>query len=71
MDNANTEKYSGFDLVTDLMIGYESKKHSIQLNIRNLTNEYYAMEALKDANGGVSYKAAAPRSGMITYAYEF
>lgn len=71
MDNANTQKYDGYDFVTDLMLGYEYKKHNIQLNIRNLTNEYYAMEALKDANGKESYKAAAPRSGMLTYSYTF
>jgi iron complex outermembrane receptor protein len=71
MDNANTQKYEGFSFVTDVMVGYESKNYNIQLNIRNLTNQYYAMEALKDANGGVSYKAAAPRSGMVTYSYNF
>jgi len=71
MDNANTEKYEGYDLVTDLMLGYEYNAHSIQLNVKNISNEYYAMEALKDANGEVSYKAAAPVSGMLTYSYEF
>lgn len=71
MDNANTQKYEGYDFVTDLMLGYEYKQHNVQLNIRNLTNEYYAMEALKDANGGETYKAAAPRSGMLTYSYTF
>lgn len=71
MDNANTQKYEGFDLVTDLMVGYEYKAHNIQLNVRNLTNEYYAMEATKDANGNIAYKAAAPRSVMLTYTYAF
>lgn len=71
MDNANTEKYEGFDFVTDLMLGYEHQAHSIQLNINNLTDKYYAMEALKDANGVVTYKAAAPVTGMLTYNYRF
>lgn len=71
MDNANTQKYEGYDFVTDLMIGYEYQAHNIQLNVRNLTNEYYAMEALKDVSGEVSYKAAAPRSFMVTYSYQF
>lgn len=71
MDNANTQKYEGYDFVTDLMIGYEYKAHNIQLNIRNVTNEYYAMEALKDVYGNESYKAAAPRSAMVTYSYRF
>ncbi|MCK4974743.1 MAG: TonB-dependent receptor, partial [Sulfurimonas sp.] len=71
MDNANTQKYEGYDFVTDLMLGYEHKNHNIQLNIRNITNEYYAMSAKKDALGEQSYKAAAPVSGMLTYSYKF
>lgn len=71
MDNANSEKYEGYKFVTDLMLGYEKKDHSIQLNIKNLTNKYYAMEASKDVYGNETYKAAAPRSFMITYAYKF
>lgn len=71
MDNANTEKYEGYDFVTDLMVGYEHHAHSIQLNVKNITDEYYAMEALKDANGKIAYKAAAPMSAMVTYSYEF
>ena len=71
MDNANTQKYEGHKFVTDLMLGYEHKAHNIQLNIRNITNEYYAMEALKDVYGNESYKAAAPISGMLTYSYKF
>lgn len=71
MDNANTQKYEGYKFVTDLMVGYEHKEHNIQLNIRNITNEYYAMEALKDVYGNETYKAAAPISGMLTYRYKF
>ena len=71
MDNANTKKYEGYDLVTDLMIGYKKDAHNIQLNVRNLTDQYYAMTASADYEGTESYKAAAPRSGMITYSYTF
>ena len=71
MDNANTEKYEGYDFVTDLMVGYEHQAHNIQLNVRNLTDEYYAMQASKDAYVNVTYKAAAPQSFMVTYSYEF
>lgn len=71
MDNANTQKYEGYKFVTDLMLGYEKKNHSIQLNIKNLTNKYYAMEASKDVYGNETYKASAPRSFMLTYAYKF
>ena len=71
MDNANTKKYEGYKFVTDFMIGYENEAHNIQFNIKNITNKYYAMEALKDVYGNESYKAAAPVSGMLTYSYKF
>jgi iron complex outermembrane receptor protein len=71
MDNANTQKYDGYRFVTDLMVGYEHEMHSLQLNVKNITDKYYAMEAQKDVNGVESYKAAAPRSYMLTYSYKF
>jgi len=71
MDNANTKKYEGYDFVTDLMVGYEHQAHNIQLNVRNLTDEYYAMEASRDTTLKDTYKAAAPRSFMVTYSYQF
>ncbi|OCL82792.1 TonB-dependent receptor [Arcobacter porcinus] len=71
MDNANTQKYEGYDFITDLMLGYEIKNHNIQLNVNNLFDKYYASEASKDTSSRVSYKAAAPRMTMITYSYKF
>ncbi|WP_298751012.1 TonB-dependent receptor [uncultured Arcobacter sp.] len=71
MDNANTEKYSGYDFVTDIMMGYSKKNHTIQLNINNLFDKHYAAEVQKDTSGVKTYKAAAPISAMITYNYKF
>lgn len=71
MDNANTQKYEGYQFVTDLMVGYERDVHNVQLNIRNITDKYYAAEAQKDVNNVESYKAGAPRSFMLTYSYKF
>jgi iron complex outermembrane receptor protein len=71
MDNANSQKYDGYDFVTDLMVGYEKNEHTVQLNVNNVFNKYYAMEATKDVYGNETYKAAAPRSVMLTYTYKF
>lgn len=71
MDNANTQKYEGYDLVTDIMLGYEYKNHNIQLNVNNLFDKHYAMSASKDLDGDITYKAAAPRTAMFTYTYKF
>ena len=71
MDNENTQKYEGYDLITDLMLGYGIKEHSIQLNVNNVFGKNYAMEATKDVYGVESYKAASPRNTMLTYTYKF
>lgn len=71
MDNANTQKYEGYKFITDLMLGYERKNHNIQFNVNNIFDKYYAMEASKDVYGNETYKAAAPRSFMLTYSYKF
>jgi len=71
MDNANTQKYEGYKFITDVMLGYEKKEHSLQFNVKNVFDEYYAMQADKDIDGDVTYKAAAPRTAMLTYTYKF
>ncbi|MFB1009281.1 MAG: TonB-dependent receptor, partial [Sulfurospirillum sp.] len=71
LDNANSDKYTGYDFVTDIMFGYEHKEHLIQLNINNIFDKHYAMQADKSVYGVESYKAAAPRSAMVSYRYKF
>jgi len=71
LDNANTEKYPGWEWVTNLSIGYERNGHSLTLNADNLFDKLYAFEVKKDTAGRVTYTAAAPRSLMLTYRYDF
>lgn len=71
MDNANTEQYDGWDWVMNLSVGYQRGPHALSLNVDNLTDKRYAIEAKKDTSGNVSYTAAAPRSVMLTYRYDF
>jgi iron complex outermembrane recepter protein len=71
LDNANTEKYQGWKWVTNLSLGHEWGQHSLTLNADNLTNKYYAFEVKKDTTGRVTYTAAAPRSVVLTYRYNF
>ncbi len=71
MDNANTEMYEGYDFLTNLMLGYSHGPHSLQLNVENLFDKRYASEAKKSTYGDKSYSAGAPRSAMLTYAYNF
>ena len=71
MDNANTEKYEGYDFLTSLMLGYEAGPHSLTLNVDNLFDKRYAVEVKKNTSGVKSYYAGAPRSTMLTYRYTF
>ncbi len=71
MDNANTEMYSGYDFLTNLMLGYSQGPHSLQLNVENLFDKRYASEAKKSTSGDTSYSAGAPRTAMLSYAYNF
>ncbi|MCU7853882.1 MAG: TonB-dependent receptor [Candidatus Thiodiazotropha sp. (ex Monitilora ramsayi)] len=71
MDNANTEKYKGYEFLTNLMLGYAAGPHSVQLNVSNLFDKRYATEVTKRTNGDKSYSAGAPRTAMLSYAYSF
>ncbi len=71
MDNANTEMYDGYEFVTNLMLGYSQGPHSLQLNVENLFDKRYASEVKKSTSGEKSYSAGAPRTAMLTYAYNF
>ena len=71
MDNANTEKYKGYKFLTSLMLGYETGRHSLSLNIENLTDKRYATEAKKSTSGDKTYSGGAPRTAMVTYTYHF
>lgn len=71
LDNANTQKYEGWEWITSLSVGYEKKGHSLTLNVDNLFDEHYAFEVKKDTAGKVTYTAAAPRTAMLTYRYGF
>jgi iron complex outermembrane receptor protein len=71
LDNANTEKYQGWEWVANLSVGYQWQGHSLSLNADNLFDKHYAAEAKKDTTGRVTYTAAAPRTVMLTYRYDF
>ncbi|MDO6513759.1 TonB-dependent receptor [Neptuniibacter sp. 2_MG-2023] len=71
LDNANSEKYGGYDFVTSVNIGYTKSPHDISLNIQNLFDKRYAVEALKDTSGEKTFSPGAPRSAMLSYRYQF
>lgn len=71
IDNANTEKYGGYDFLTNMMIGYEKGRFDVSFNADNIFDQQYAVEAEKDTNGVKRYTPAPPRSFMIRLSYNF
>lgn len=71
LDNANSEKYEGYDWVTNLMVGYEKGAHLVAFNVDNILDEHYAMEVKKDTSGKLSYSAASPRTYVLSYRLNF
>ena len=69
MDNANTEKYDGYDFLTSLTLGYGKGRHGVTLNFDNLFDQRYAAEVKKNTSGLKTYYAGSPRRTMLTYTY--
>lgn len=71
MDNANSEKYQGYEFLTSLMLAYQSGPHNVSLNVENLFDQRYATEVKKNTSGQKTYYAGAPRTAMLSYQYNF
>ncbi|MDH4231870.1 MAG: TonB-dependent receptor [Nitrospirota bacterium] len=74
MDNANTEKYGGYDFLTNALIGYEKKNLDITLDVYNIFDKRYAMEVTKDITNPrdpYKYRPGAPFSMMARVTYKF
>lgn len=71
MDNANTEKYEGYEFVTNTMVGYETGNWDITVNLDNVFDKKYAVEVKKDTSGYRTYTPAAPMTVMARVSYSF
>jgi iron complex outermembrane receptor protein len=71
MDNANSETYEGYSLVTDLAVGFQARRFEVALLIQNLFDQRYAVEAQKDLYGGLRYSPASPRYALVRAGYRF
>ncbi|MEA3404342.1 MAG: TonB-dependent receptor [Pseudomonadota bacterium] len=75
MDDANTEKYSGYNGVIHLTGGYAHKEHAVNFSVHNLTDQRYASEVSKKASSygpdSYYYTPGAPRNIMLSYQYKY
>ena len=69
MDDANTKKYSGFDIV-NIRTGYQLRQWEIWVNALNAFNRYYASLASKSSYG-YSYNLGDPRELTIGLSWHF
>lgn len=71
IDNANSEKYEGYQFITSASLGYQRKNYDLSLMVSNLFNERYANEVTKDTSGVKRYTPAPPRSFLVRLTYSF
>ncbi|MBT0664252.1 TonB-dependent receptor [Geobacter pelophilus] len=69
VDNANSEKYDGYEFLTNLLVGYEDKHWDITFDVNNLFDKHYAMEVTKDT--ATRYRPGAPITYFGKISYKF
>jgi outer membrane receptor for ferric coprogen and ferric-rhodotorulic acid len=69
MDNANTKKYGGYDLL-NLRAGYTIHAFEVWVNAMNATNKYYSTFASKSGST-IAYNIGDPREFNVGLAYKF
>ncbi len=70
VDDANSEKYDGFNGLINVSAGYVYKGHRLNLSVKNLSDMRYATEVSK-SNDIKVYDVGAPRSVMLSYQYKY
>ena len=70
VDNANSEKYKGYDLISNLMLGWEKGPWDLVFNVSNLFDKDYAMEVTK-SGGDLKFRPGAPRTVFAKLSYQF
>ena len=72
LDNANTEKYSGYKFITNANLSYDvSEEGSLSMNVENVFDKKYAVEVKKDTGGDRTYSAGQPRTFVASYRQNF
>jgi iron complex outermembrane receptor protein len=71
IDNANTERYRGYALLTSVGAGWKRGRHEALVDVSNLLDDRYAAQVTKDASGTrVSYSAGMPRTFIASYRFQ-
>jgi len=71
VDNANSEKYTGYDFLTNLFVGWETQHWDFTFDVSNVFDKGYAIEVYKDSSGELRYYPGAPRTFFAKVTYTF
>jgi iron complex outermembrane receptor protein len=71
MDNANTEKYKGYEFLTSASVGYSRGNLDLSFMVDNLFDKKYAVEVTKDTSGVKRYTPGPPRTFLVRLTYNF
>jgi iron complex outermembrane receptor protein len=71
MDNANSEKYEGYEFLTSASVGYSRGNLDLSLMVDNLFNKKYAVEVTKDTSDVKRYNPGPPRTFLVRLTYNF
>jgi iron complex outermembrane receptor protein len=71
MDNANSEKYEGYEFLTSASVGYSRGNLDLSLMVDNLFDKKYAVEVTKDTRGVKRYSPGPPRTFLVRLTYNF
>ncbi len=71
VDNANSEKYTGYDFLANLFVGWETDHWDFTFDVNNVFDKKYAIEVYKDSSGELRYYPGAPRTFFAKVTYTF
>ena len=71
IDNANTEKYEGYEFLTSASVGYSRGNLDLSLMVGNLFDKKYAVEVTKDPAGVKRFSPGPPRTFLVRLTYNF
>jgi len=72
LDNANSEEYDGFKFITNANVSYDfNEETALSLNVENLFDKHYAVDAKKSTTGTKYFSAGQPRTFVLSYRHKF
>ena len=69
VDNANSETYTGYDFLTNALVGWKAGGWDVSFDVKNVFDKQYAMEVSKETRGDLMFRPGAPRTFFLKAQY--